>query len=259
MQYSRTVRAVWDPRKYLSFSEQRDRPAHDLLARVPQRPARRVVDLGCGAGNLTRLLTGRWPDAAVEATDSSPQMVEAARGNGVDARLQDVRDWRPAPDVDVVLCNAVLQWVPEHVDLLRGWLPALPDGATFAFQVPGNFESPSYRAIHEVLAEQGWDVDGMLRADSVRAPAEYADVLADLGAEVDAWETTYAHRLSGPDPVLEWVTGTALRPVRAALDEPDWQRFRAALADRLRTSYPARADGTTWFPFRRIFVVAHKP
>ncbi|MEU6131405.1 trans-aconitate 2-methyltransferase [Saccharopolyspora sp. NPDC047091] len=250
---------MWDPQKYLSFSEQRDRPAHDLLARVPQRSARRVVDLGCGAGNLTRLLTDRWPGAAVEATDSSPQMVEAARGNGVDARLQDVRDWRPESDTDVVLCNAVLQWVPEHVELLRGWLPALPAGASFAFQVPGNFESPSYRAIREVLAEQGLDVDGLLRTDSVLAPAEYADVLADLGAEVDAWETSYAHRLSGPDPVLEWVTGTALRPVRAALAEPDWQRFRAALAERLRTDYPARPDGTTWFPFRRIFAIAHRP
>ncbi|MCA1227802.1 methyltransferase domain-containing protein, partial [Saccharopolyspora sp. 6M] len=207
---------MWDPRKYLSFSEQRDRPAHDLLARVPQRPARRVVDLGCGAGNLTRLLTGRWPDAAVEATDSSPQMVEAARGNGVDARLQDVRDWRPAPDVDVVLCNAVLQWVPEHVDLLRGWLPALPDGATFAFQVPGNFESPSYRAIREVLAEQGWDVDGLLRADSVRTPAEYADVLADLRAAGAAGGPPNAPPRRGPPPRRGWVAGPARRPGRAA-------------------------------------------
>ncbi|MCA1227801.1 trans-aconitate 2-methyltransferase, partial [Saccharopolyspora sp. 6M] len=92
-----------------------------------------------------------------------------------------------------------------------------------------------------------------------RPPAAAAGGRPPRAAAAHAWETTYAHRLSGPDPVLEWVTGTALRPVRAALDEPDWQRFRAALADRLRTSYPARADGTTWFPFRRIFVVAHKP
>ncbi|MCX2731576.1 trans-aconitate 2-methyltransferase [Saccharopolyspora sp. NFXS83] len=247
---------MWDPQKYLSFSEHRDRPAHDLMARVPSRRARRIVDLGCGAGNLTRLLTDRWPDAEVEATDSSPEMVEAARANGIDARRQDVRDWEPRPDSDVVLCNAVLQWVPEHVDLLRSWLPALPAGAAFAFQVPGNFDSPSHREIRDLLGER--EVPGLLDADAVRSPAEYAEIVADLGLSVDAWETTYVHRLNGPDPVLEWISGTALRPVRAALSTEEWASFRAELGARLRSAYPARPDGTTWLPFRRIFVIAHR-
>ncbi|WP_243789400.1 trans-aconitate 2-methyltransferase [Saccharopolyspora gloriosae] len=248
---------MWDPPKYLSFSEHRDRPAHDLMARVPPLRARRVVDLGCGAGNLTTLLTDRWPDAEVEAADASPEMVEAARANGVDAHRQDVRDWKPWPDTDVVLCNAVLQWVPEHVDLLRSWLPALPAGAAFAFQVPGNFDSPSHREIYGLLRERGREVDGLLGAHSVLAPAEYAEIVADLGLSVDAWETTYVHRLSGPDPVLEWISGTTLRPVRAAMADAEWTSFRAELGTRLRAAYPARPDGTTWLPFRRIFVVAH--
>lgn len=246
---------MWDPQQYLSFSEHRDRPARDLMARVPSRRARRIVDLGCGAGNLTRLLTGRWPDAEVEATDSSPEMVEAARANGIDARHQDVRDWKPRPDSDVVLCNAVLHWVPEHVDLLRSWLPALPAGAAFAFQVPGNFDSPSHREIYDLLGER--EVPGLPDAGAVRSPAEYAEVVADLGLSVDAWETTYVHRLNGPDPVLEWISGTALRPVRAALSTEEWTSFRAELGARLRAAYPARPDGTTWLPFRRIFVIAH--
>ncbi|MCI2420929.1 trans-aconitate 2-methyltransferase [Saccharopolyspora sp. K220] len=251
---------MWDPQKYLTFSDQRDRPAHDLLARVGAVEARRVVDLGCGAGNLTSLLTDRWPEATVEATDVSPEMVAAARARGVPARREDVRDWKPSSDTDVVLCNAVLQWVPEHVELLQRWLTSLPAGAWFAFQVPGNFESPSYVAIRELLAEPRWRdrVDGVLRSDSVLSPIGYADVLTDLGADVDAWETTYIHALRGADPVLEWVTGTALRPVRAALDDVEWEEFRAALAPRLAAAYPQRADGTTWFPFRRIFVAANR-
>lgn len=252
------MRPVWDPAKYLSFRAHRDRPAHDLLARVPQKEARRVVDLGCGAGNLTALLTGRWPAAAVEACDSSPEMVRAARDRGVDAQLQDARDWHPRPDTDVVLCNAVLQWIPEHPELLRRWLPALPSGASFAFQVPGNFDSPSYRAIRELVAERGWTGQGLLRTDSVLDPVGYADLIADLGLFADAWETTYVQRLEGEDPVLEWVSGTALRPLRAQLPEEAWQDFRADLAARLRAAYPPRPDGTTWFPFRRVFAVAHQ-
>ncbi|MEV0052508.1 trans-aconitate 2-methyltransferase [Saccharopolyspora shandongensis] len=251
---------MWDPQKYLSFSDHRNRPAHDLMARVGESRARRVVDLGCGAGNLTSLLTDRWPEAAVEATDASPEMVAAAQARGVAARQEDVRDWKPLPDTDVVLCNAVLQWVPEHVELLQRWLPQLPAGAWFAFQVPGNFESPSHVTIRELAAEPRWRdrVGGVLRPDAVLPPAGYADVLTDLGAEVDAWETTYVHALTGADPVLEWVTGTALRPVRTALDDTEWTEFRAELAPRLAAAYPRRADGTTWFPFRRIFVVAHR-
>ncbi|SDY77195.1 trans-aconitate 2-methyltransferase [Saccharopolyspora shandongensis] len=251
---------MWDPQKYLSFSDHRNRPAHDLMARVGASRARRVVDLGCGAGNLTSLLTDRWPEAAVEATDASPEMVAAAQGRGVAARQEDVRDWKPLPDTDVVLCNAVLQWVPEHVELLQRWLPQLPAGAWFAFQVPGNFESPSHVTIRELVAEPRWRdrVGGVLRPDAVLPPTGYADVLTDLDVEVDAWETTYVHALTGADPVLEWVTGTALRPVRTALDDAEWTEFRAELAPRLAAAYPRRADGTTWFPFRRIFVVAHR-
>ncbi|MER5392079.1 trans-aconitate 2-methyltransferase [Saccharopolyspora sp. NPDC002686] len=250
---------MWDPQKYLTFSEQRDRPAHDLMARVGADRARRVVDLGCGAGNLTHLLTDRWPDAVVEAADSSPEMVEAARANGIPARVEDVRDWKPLPDTDVVMCNAVLQWVPEHLELLQRWLTELPSGSWFAFQVPGNFESPSYVAIRELMAEPRWrDRADVLRTDSVLTPVGYADALADLDVAVDAWETTYVHALRGPDPILEWVTGTALRPVRAALGDAEWTEFRAQLAPRLTEAYPQRPDGVTWFPFRRVFVVAHR-
>ncbi|RCW40773.1 trans-aconitate 2-methyltransferase [Halopolyspora algeriensis] len=252
---------MWDPRKYLEFSEYRDRPAHDLLVRVGADTARRVVDVGCGSGNLTPLLAARWPEAVIEAIDASSEMVQAARANGIDARLEDVRDWQPAPDTDVALCNAVLQWVPDHVELLRAWLRALPERAWFAFQVPGNFDAPAHRTLRELAGESGWSqrLAGVLREpDCVLAAVDYADAIADLDIEVDAWETTYVHRLRGEDPVLEWLSGTALRPVRSVLGDEQWQRFRTELTPRLRAAYPQRTDGTTWFPFRRIFVVAHR-
>lgn len=250
---------MWDPQVYLARRDERARPFHDLLARVHAESPRAVVDLGCGPGNLTMLLRERWPRAAVRAMDSSPEMVAAARDTGIDAQLGDVTTWQPDQDTEVVLCNAVLQWVPGHADLLRRWAAELPQGAWLALQVPGNFDAPSHAAARALVDEPRWRerVGGSLRGpDAVLDAAGYAELLADAGCEVDAWETTYVHRLDGPDPVLEWMTGTALRPVRSALRDDEWEQFRAALAPELARAYPPRADGTTWLPFRRVFAVA---
>jgi trans-aconitate 2-methyltransferase len=251
---------VWDPEKYLDYADLRARPFHDLIARIGVSAPRRVTDLGCGPGNLTADLRKRWPDAVLECGDSSPEMVAAARARGLDASLLDVRDWTPAPDTDVVVSNAVLQWVPDHESLLRRWASELPSGAFVAVQVPGNFDAPSHALTRELAASPEWAsrlADVVLREDdAVSSPLGYANLMADAGCRVDAWETTYVQPLRGPHPVLEWITGTALRPVRAALPDEEWERFRAELAPRLAEAYPARTDGTTWFEFRRVFFVA---
>jgi trans-aconitate 2-methyltransferase len=254
---------MWDPDKYLMFDDHRSRPFDELVGRIRAEDPRRVVDIGCGPGHLTEILAKRWPAATVEAFDSSPEMVAAARERGIPASVADARDWHPPADADVVVCNAVLQWVPGHEQLLRRWVAGLPAGAWLAIQVPGNFDAPSHVHVRALAATPRWRTllrSAVLREDHVVPdPAGYATVLAEAGCAVDAWETTYLQRLPGEDAVLEWITGTALRPVRSALAEPDWTRFRAELAPLLRESYPRRPDGTTWFPFRRVFAVARTP
>jgi len=250
---------MWNPDVYLAFADHRGRPFFDLLSRVGAEAPRRVADLGCGPGNLTATLAQRWPEATVEAWDSSPEMVDAARERGVDAHVGDVREWTPRPDTDVVVTNATLQWVPEHAELLVRWAEELSAGAWIAMQVPGNFDAPSHQAVRELAHHDQWSEplrDFPFREGQVDDPSGYAQLLSDAGCTVDAWETTYIHDLSGEHPVLEWITGTALRPVKSRLTEPPWQQFRQELIPMLDAAYPARADGKTFFPFRRIFVVA---
>ena len=250
---------MWNPDVYLAYADHRGRPFYDLLARVGGTP-RRITDLGCGPGNLTEALTRRWPGAIVEALDSSPEMVEAARSRGLDARVGDVRDWVPAPDTDLLVSNATLHWVPEHAELLVRWAAQLAAGSWIAFQVPGNFDAPSHLAVRDLVSSPRWSrLLGDFpfeRPEVVRPAADYAGLLTDAGCSVDAWETTYVHELTGPDPVLEWIHGTTLRPVRAVLSDTEWARFREELIPLLDDAYPQRADGITFFPFRRIFVVA---
>jgi trans-aconitate 2-methyltransferase len=251
---------MWDPDKYLTFADHRSRPFYELVARIQASSPRRVADLGCGPGNLTSALADRWPSATLEAMDSSPEMVAAARARGIDASVGDVADWKPQSDTDVIVTNAVLQWVPRHDEILRRWVAQLPSGAWIALQVPGNFDAPSHALVRELVAGS-WHArlnSVILREeDAVYTPVGYAAILD--GCAVDAWETTYTQVLTGEDPVLEWITGTALRPIKAELSAAEWEQFRTELAPMLRAAYPTRTGGETWFPFRRVFVVAQTP
>ena len=251
---------MWDPDVYLSFADHRARPFYDLLSRVAARDPRRVVDLGCGAGNLTSQLTRRWPDATVEALDSSAEMVAAARERGVNASVADVRTWTPQSDTDVVLSNAAMHWVPEHRELFIRWAGQLAAGSWLAVQMPGNFETPSHAAVRAVARRQEYAEllrDIPFRVGTVvDTPAHYAELLLDAGCTVDAWETTYIHQLAGEHPVLDWISGTALLPVRERLNDQQYQQFREDLIPLLADAYPSRPDGTTFYPFRRVFFVA---
>ena len=251
---------MWDPDVYLSFADHRGRPFYDLLSQVGAQEPRRVVDLGCGAGNLTGQLARRWPDAVIEALDGSPEMVAAARERGVDASVADLRAWAPQGDTDVVLSNAVMQWVPEHRELFVRWVGQLSAGSWLAIQMPGNFESPSHAAVRALASREPFA--DLLRDIPFRvgrvvdAPEEYAELLIGAGCAVDAWETTYIHQLTGEHPVLDWISGTALTPVGERLNDRDYRRFCEELIPLLAEAYPSRPDGTTFYPFRRVFFVA---
>ncbi|MCW2857834.1 MAG: Trans-aconitate 2-methyltransferase [Marmoricola sp.] len=251
----------WDPDRYLTYADERGRPFVELVARIGASSPASVVDLGCGPGNLTRLLAERWPDAAVSGIDSSPEMIAKAAelGGAVSYAVGDVASWVPAEPVDVLISNATLQWIPGHLELLPRLVGQVRPGGWFAFQVPGNFEQPTHTIRRDLAAEAPYAA----RTAGVASPqafdaATYLAVLAALGCTVDAWETTYLHVLHGPDPVFTWVSGTAAGPTLQAL-EPDMRAsYEEEFKLRLAIAYPASAAGVL-MPFRRVFVVAQVP
>ena len=255
----------WDPAKYVQFGDYRDRPFFDLTGRIHADRPVQAVDLGCGPGNLTATLAERWPGADVVGLDSSAERLAkaaavAARTPSLRFELTDIADWEPSAEAEVVVSNAALQWVPGHQDMMRNWLAALRPGSWFGMQVPGNFNAPSHTLMRELAGSSRWEpkLRGVLRGgESVGEPGEYLRILLDAGFTADAWETTYQQVLPGTDPVLEWVRGTALRPVLAVLAPEDGAEFEAEYAAALREAYPPTPHGTV-FPFRRIFAVGRK-
>lgn len=253
---------MWDAAQYLRFGDERSRPFFDLVSRIGAAQPGYVADLGCGPGNLTAVLAQRWPEAAVTGVDNSPEMIDAAKSAGypgVSFTLGDVRDWQPEQAPDVIVCNAVLQWVAGHDALVARWAGQLSPGGWLAFQLPGNFGAPSHALAAELARSPRWR--GLLAGAGLNRQAgdvrRYVELLARDGYVVDAWETTYMHVLHGDNPVLEWTKGTTLRPVLAALDEEQARDFIAEYAPRVRAAYSPGPSGTL-FPFRRLFTVVRR-
>lgn len=254
---------LWDPERYLAFAGERGRPFVDLVTRIDSTDPRVVVDLGCGPGNLTSLLADRWPDAAITGVDSSADMVRATSDTKAAGRISfrqaDLRAWldEAAPgSVDVLVSNATLQWIPEHLELMPALVRSVAPGGWLAFQVPGNHDEPSH-TLRAALAAEPPYAEHTAGAAHVSAhdAATYLRALQALGCAVDAWETTYLHVLHGPDPVFTWISGTGARPTLQALPDDLRPRFEEELKARLRTAYPDEGHGVV-LPFRRIFVVA---
>lgn len=252
----------WDPHQYLKFGGERTRPAADLLARVPLDQPARVYDLGCGPGNSTALLAGRWPSAHITALDADAAMLERARSSGPRCRyvMADIGTWTPDDRADLIFSNAVLHWLPDHAQLFPRLAGFLADGGVLAVQMPHNQDAPSHTLMRDTARRGPWasSLAPHLVDAPVAEPEQYYRWLARSVRELEIWETTYLLRLSGADPVLAWVRGTALRPLLEALDPRSAAAFEAEYAERLRGAYPREPDGVTLFPFRRLFIVARR-
>ena len=251
---------TWDPAQYLKFADHRLRPAIDLLNRIDLDHPKEIYDLGAGAGNVTRLVKERWPDADVTGVDDSEAMLAkaAATAPAINWRQADLATWRPDRPADLIYSNAALHWLPGHERLFPALLAALTPGGVLAVQMPRNFGARSHTAIGEAALGGPWraTLEPLLRPAPVADPDFYYGALAPRADGLDIWETEYLQVLEGSNPVKEWTKGTWLKPLLDALAEPERGRFEAAYAALVAQAYPARVDGRTLFPFRRLFIVA---
>ena len=267
-----TVHAVtWSARQYARFEDERTRPVRELLAALPNVDARSAIDIGCGAGNSTEQLAARFPGAAVRGIDSSSDMIAAARTRlpGLRFDLEDVSRWvhddaanaavGPA-SFDVILANAVLQWVPDHASLFPALTAKLAPGGCLAVQMPDNLDEPAHRLMREVAADGPWA--GKLAASaaarsSIGAADRYYELLRSAACKVDVWRTTYYHPLAGgAAAVVEWFKGSGLRPFIDPLDAHERAEFLARYRAAVARAYPAMTDGSVLLPFPRLFIVA---
>jgi len=256
----------WAADQYLRFERERTRPVRDLLAAIPDISARAVIDLGCGPGNSTELLAQRFPAASIRGIDESGDMIAAARTRlpGVKFEHRTIEHWLASQDsVDVILANAVLQWVPDHEALFPALVARLASGGCLAVQMPDNLLEPAHVAMCATAVGGPWAHKlagvGMARAEIVSA-ARYHELLQSVGCNVDVWRTTYHHALAGgAAAVVEWFLGSGLRPFLAPLDPVERTDFLKRYENALAHAYPVMRDGSVLLPFPRLFLIAVAP
>lgn len=252
----------WSARQYTKFENERNRPVRDLLAQIHTVPVATAVDIGCGPGNSTELLIERFPQATISGMDSDADMIEAARKRlpHISFDRADIATWQPPATYDVILSNAVLQWLPKHETLMPSLVGKLAPGGSLAVQMPDNLDEPAHVLMREIAADGPW-AGKLAGAAGSRAPRHDADwyyrVLRGSAGSIDIWRTTYHHPLAGgAAAVVEWFKGSGLRPFLAPLDEAEREDFLARYQEAVAGAYPAMPDGTVLLPFPRLFFVA---
>ena len=251
----------WDPKQYHRFQAERSAPFFDLLGLVEVRPNLKVVDLGCGTGELTRQLAEALPGSQVTGLDSSPQMLAAARAAALASpglRFEEGDQARLTGEWDLIFSNAALQWSENHPELIPRLFERLRPGGQIAVQVPSNHNHISHQIYRETAGEEPFCsvLGGFQRYAPVLSIDEYARLLFACGAEdIVVFEKVYAHFLEDSDAVVEWISGTALVPYFERLGAHKGP-FLDVIRVKMRAALP---EMPVFYPFRRTFFSARKP
>jgi trans-aconitate 2-methyltransferase len=252
----------WNPTQYEKFQAERAAPFFDLLALVQGRPSMRVVDLGCGTGELTRRLHEQLQARETLGIDRSAAMLAKSSAfacAGLRFEQDDIETFVAPSGYDLVFSNAAIQWTPEHEALLGRLIAALADGGQLAIQMPANHDHPSHTVAAEVAAEPPFReaLGGYLRLSPVLAPEQYALALHRLGFKAQHVRLqVYGHLLSSRADVVEWVKGTLLTDYEARMPPELFTRFLERYRARL---LPCLEDATPYFyPFKRIHLWAQR-
>jgi len=268
------ISRIWNPQRYLTFESQRLRPALDLLSQIhldehSDSTPHRILDLGCGTGNITPYLRDRWPQASILCLDSSNEMLDRARSNhkkrglkNVEYLQSDFESFDSQEPFDLIYSNAALHWVgfDVHQFLIPRFMSMMNPGGVLAFQIPDTREQNSHLMMQQAMNELGFHKKVRWVTAEVDAD-QYHQLLAPICSGLNMWSTNYTHILEGDNPVVDFTGSTGLGPYVEALGGSTTTEGRAFM-DKYRelilNAYPKQPNGVTLFNMKRFFVVAQK-
>ncbi len=257
-------KADWDPGLYLKFGRERIQPSIDLVSRIDYDRPSKIIDIGCGPGNSTRVLFSRWPGAKITGADNSPAMIEKARMDYPDQTwiLFDAGNDEMDEQFDIVFSNAAIQWIPDHENLLGRFASFLETDGVLAVQVPLFWDMPVGKSLLKIADNPRWRTATAKVKDSftIHDPHTYFDLLSRHFRTIDMWMTDYMHVMESHQSILEMIRSTGLKPYHERLSDTSLrQDFETEVLESITEEYPPQLNGEVLFPFRRLFFVCRSP
>jgi trans-aconitate 2-methyltransferase len=251
----------WDPDLYLKFNKERVQPSIDLISRIQYSDPKCIIDIGCGPGNSTQILTQRWPDSTIVGIDNSASMIEKANKDFPDLKwmLIDAGKDEIPGRYDIVFSNATIQWIPNHSQLFSKFKALLNDKGLIAVQIPLFFEMKIGQSIQMISNESKWSRYTATVSDlfTMHSSIEYYDMLSKIFDSIEFWQTDYIHIMNSHRSILEMIKSTGLKPYLERIrNDSDKEEFELEVLDSISQDYPVRADGKVLFPFKRFFFIA---
>ena len=252
----------WNPEQYEKFIKDRTQPAIDLANRLEVKEAKRILDLGCGTGNSTKILKDRYPNARVIGADNSDEMLAKAKKTHPDIEFIHLDVGGDLGEVkgkfDIVFSNACIQWIPNHEILLPKLMSLLRQGGVLAVQIPIQSEHPVHIIMNELVTTAKWKDKLSQRNYNKLSTSEYYDVLSGISEYFEMWETIYCHRMPSYESIIEWYKGTGLRPYLEQLSKTDAEDFVRDVYRELKNRYRIQSNGEIMFRLPRMFFIAKR-
>ena len=253
----------WNPELYLQFKEERTQPAKDLAARINIENPENIMDVGCGPGNSTNVLSSRWPESNIIGIDSSASMIESARKNypNMKWRIEDVTKMETEEKYDIIFSNATIQWIPDQEKLIRDLVGMLESNGSLAVQVPMYHNMPVSHAIETVSLTERWkeQTSGASDAFTFHSSDYYYDIMTAKVKSINVWETSYYHIMQSHQNIVEMIKSTGMRTFLDTLDTQEEKiEFEKDVLKEITKVYTLQKDGNVLFPFKRLFFIGYK-
>lgn len=253
----------WNPELYLKYGEERTQPSIDLAARIKIENPEKIIDVGCGPGNSTNVISSKWPESKIIGIDNSALMIESARNNYPDMewKIEDITKMETKEKYDIIFSNATIQWIKNQEKLIKSLVKMLKDEGALAVQVPLYQSMPVSKVIKNVSLTKRWrkQTNGANDAFTFHSSDYYYDILSVQVESINMWKTSYFHIMPSHQNIVEMIKSTGMKEFLNMLDTKEEKiEFEKDVLKEIKKVYPVQKDGKVLFPFERLFFIGYK-
>ena len=247
----------WDPNKYNEFKKERYKPFFDLISHLQNQPNLQVIDLGCGTGELTHILSEQLTDATVLGIDNSASMLAEAPAGISNLSFQEItieQQLSKSTKWDIIVANASLQWIDNHELLFPQIIKLLNPNGQLAIQMPSQTENILNKLLLELIQEEPFNtaLNGWKRTSPVLSLDEYATILFNhSGKEMNIYQKIYPIIAQSHQQLYDFISGSSLVPYFERLNEETIALLESEFKKRIALQFQSLP---AIYAFKRIII-----